>query len=258
VILGGVSEEAPPEEPKEPKLRSVPGGKRPASKPTSFETYERCATTYFAGNRTVKGLMRAMREQGFPITEKTAKKAIKEGWPQHKWPPLDERAALHDKLHQQASMSTDSGRASAAKGFLKMRDDYLTIAGGVRAGIAKAVTVIMQNVDRAVATTTRPTRQVHVEEVLDAKGRVVRRIPKTLTVDAQFAPSIFDVAQALNQLAAALERTGGGELGQLLADVPDEAAGKGKHKVTIEQIQYMADHGGALPPGVTPEMLGGD
>jgi hypothetical protein len=253
-----MSEEAPPPGEGEQPLRSIEGGKskRPISTPVTHEVYEMMAVAYLAGARSVRDIQRRLKAQGVGISKSTAEKAIKFGWVQNKWPPLRERAELHDKLRAAATNGADPKRAKAAHDWLRMRDDYLTIAGGVRANIAQAINIMNRDVKTAVSTQVKPVRQVHFEEVLDAKGRVVRRIPRTLTVDVTMPPSIFDVSAAVNQLAAALERTGGGELGQLMAKPPQGAANRRGHSMTPEQVQWMADHGGAIPPGVTPEQLG--
>jgi len=209
------------------------------------------ATAYLQGNRFVRGLARAAG-----VDRKTAYRAINVGYPQHEWPPLLERAKFYDAQHRAADDAADPKRAQQARDFVTMRKEWLNIALGVRGMIAKAILVLQRHVDSSTAVVVRPQRQVHYEEVLDGKGRVVRRIPRTLTVDVAQAPSIHAIADSVSQLAGALDKVGGGELGQLNAKPPREAAGErsGK-KLTDEQIQYMAENGGRPPPGVTLEDL---
>jgi len=241
---------------KDPPDLHVVGGKKPIQAPTTHERYEQMANAYFAGARTIRGVVAALRKQyGVSISWKTAKKAIEVGWPEHHWPPLKDRAQLHDRARQHEANTADPARAERARSWLEMRRDYLLIAGGVRAGLARALTVLNANIDRSVATTVRPQRQVHYEEVMDAKGKVIRRIPRTITVDVQVMPSVFDVAQALNQMSGALQRIGEGELGQLMAKPPGDTGGK-RQRVSDEQVAFILANGGRLPPGVTPEMLG--
>lgn len=248
-----MADEKPPEEPKTPPaLRSVKGGgKRPIG-PVPHSLYEAMADTYLKGSRAAKELVSA-----HGVAFRTAKKAIDHGWPDKKWPSLKERAVLYDKIHAQATASENPERAARARDWLKMREDYLNVAGGVRGVVAKSVFNLMNAVDLAVANQVKPMRQVHFVEELDKQGRVIRRTPKTLIVDVTLQPSIFDVAAAVNQLASALERTGSGELGQLLAKVPQDALGTGrKTKLTDEHIAFIAENQGRLPPGITIADLG--
>jgi len=245
-------DEAPPEK---PDLRVVAAPKS-VQAPTTHERYEQMATAYFAGARTIRGVVEALKKKGVHVGWKTVRKAIETGWPEHHWPPLKERAKLHDRAKEAEGNTADPARAERARGWIEMKRDYLVIAGGVRAGLARALNVLNQNIDRSVATSLRPQRQVHFEEVLDGKGKVVRRIPRTITVDVQVMPSVFDVSTALNQIAGALQKVGEGELGQLLAKPPGDAAGGKRSRLTDAQIEYIHANGGRLPDGVTPEMLG--
>lgn len=258
-------DEKPPgegsEPPKEqPALRSISGGKdrrraargrRKAGQHVDNVLYQAMAETYLTGKRTIEELV---IDHG--VAFRTGKRAIEVGWPEKKWPSLQDRALLYDKQHVDQVNSASPVRAKHAKNWLEMREDYIKISSGIRGALAKTIGKIIQNTDGAVATQVRPVRRVHYEEVLDGKGKVIRRIPRTLTEDVTMAPSIFDVATALNQIASALERTGGGELQQMLAKPPQGSTGRRGHGLTEEQIRWMAENRGAIPPGVTLAQLG--
>jgi hypothetical protein len=247
--------EKPPEA---PELKSIDGGKSRASvrphkhRRVDRDLYDRMAEAYLHGNRSVKALA---REVG--VSEPTAHKAIYQGWPANDWSPLKARAALYDKLHTEGREKVSPERARIARDWLKMKDDYIEIAAGLRVGIARCVAKAIKASEDAIAGRIQAVRQVHMEEVIDEAGRVTRRIPRTLTVDVNQPPDLHAVVASLSQLAAALERTGGGELEQLLAKPPADALGRGgKHKFTPEQIRYMAENQGKLPPGVTLDDFG--
>ncbi len=237
--------------PTPPELKVVPPPRRGGYAPITRDLYDRMTETYLHGTRAIGALSRAHN-----IAHVTAKKAIEVGWPKNGWDALKERARLYDKLHNANVQNTSPERAERARDFLKMREDYIEIAAGIRVGLAKAVSQLLRSVDGSVATQLRPQRQIHMEEILDAKGRIIRRIPRTIVVDVQVPPSIHAIAASLSQVAGALERTGGGELEQLLARVPSGAASRRGHRLSDEQIAFMAENQGRLPPGVKLEDLG--
>ena len=238
------------EKPPKPNLKIVKKWQQPPG--IDRDAYDRLTEIYLHGTRSIRGLA---TKGG--VAYQTARKAIEVGWPAQGWDALAERARLYDKLHAEGQTATSPERAKSARDWIKMRDDYIEIAAGVRVGLAKSLRILVQNVDLAVATKMAPQRQVHFEEVLDDKGAIVRRIPHTLTVDVMLPPSIHAIADSFSQIASALDRTGGGELEQLMANPPPGATGKRGHRLTAEQIRYMAENQGKIPPGVTMEDLGG-
>jgi hypothetical protein len=187
----------------------------------------------------------------------TAHRAINHGWPDRGWPSLKSRAQLYDKLHSETQITTaNPARGKDARDWVQMRDDFVSICNGVRVGLSRAVIVLNKAVDQATATELRAVREVHMEEVLDDKGRVTKRIPRTITVDVQMPPSIFRIAESLSSVASALKQTALGELEVLMAKLPAGSFGKAGHKLTQAQIEYMAANNGAIPPGVDLDDLG--
>lgn len=248
----GQKPEAPPAPPDlqvvRPRKKHAP---RVYNGPMTRERYEELAQTYMAGNRSPKQLHRKHH-----CSEKTARKAINEGWPEHDWPPLKERAKMYDRIRDQAAAKEDPERAKQARDFLQMRDEYLRIAHALRGAVAQCLAKLVPEIAGSTATTIKPVRQVHYEEVLDASGKVVKRIPRTLVVDVTVPPSIFDIAPAVHQMTGALDRIGGGELEQLFAKPPSDGAAPRKHNLNWQQIEYMAANGGRMPPGTTLDDLG--
>jgi hypothetical protein len=252
----------PPDPSPDTTLKSIQGGKRGGKRPppkgpfkrygrVTREIYDMLAERYLSGERRLIPLSEQCNV-GIP----TVRKAIDLGWPERGWPALGERAVLYDKLHAEAMMNTNPVRAKDARDWLQMRKDFIEIAAGVRIGLAKAVHILVKNVDAATATELRSQRQVHMEEVLDEKGRITRRIPRTMTVDVQVPPSIYRITDSLSSVASALKVTGMGEIEVLLAKPPAGSFGRRGHKLTGEQIQWMAENNGQLPPGVSLEDLG--
>lgn len=242
-----------PKNPQPPQFAIVKPGARkgPRSRNrVSRELYEEMAATYLSGTRSMYELAKK-----FGLSNKTAKKAVETGWPERNWPSLKSRAELHDRIKDDSLNNTDPARAKQARDWMQMREEYMNIAFGVRTAIAQGLAKILPEIKNATANTTRPVRRVHYEEVLDAAGKVVRRVPRTLTEDVVVPPSIFEVMSTINQMAGALERTGGGELEQLLAK-PPAAPGKKPHNLKWEHVEYMAVNGGRMPPGVTLDDLG--
>jgi len=252
-------QQPPAEQP--PVLRSVPpdNRKKPRKAPDrlrliSHELYEQMADVYLRGARTANEVAVKCN-----VAHQTAQKAIKRGWPDKSppWPPLSERAEMWDRMHREATGNpANKDREQAAASWVVMKRQYLDISLGVRSVIAKAVLSLLRSVEDAVATQTVQVRQVHYEEVLDAKGKVTRRIPRTLMVDVQAPPSIHKVTASLADVASALAKTGAGEIEALMAKPPKGGDPGKKWDLSDEQLVYMAKNEGRLPPGVTVEMLG--
>lgn len=217
----------------------------------SRQIYDQLAEIYLKGRRTEGELVNALG-----IAYKTAKKAINRGWPEHKWAALKERAALYDRLHETASNRESPARAKEARDYLAMREEYLRIASSVRSALVGELGIILPAIPGSKAAVMKAMRQVHFVEELDDAGKVVKRTPKTLVVDVQVPASVMDLVAATTQIANALDRTGGGELEQILAKPPQAGTGRKKHNLTVEQLQFMAENGGRLPPGVRLEDLG--
>lgn len=217
------------------------------------QTYEELAERYIKGRRSIAELA---TEVG--VAYKTARKAIERGWPEKGWAPLQDRAAFYDKMHADTVIRESPQRAKEARDFLAMREEYLKIAHGVRSGLAQCLGVAIPLIPTATRTRVESRRVERMEEVLDKAGRVVKRIPRTITIDVEVNLPFTELAEAFTKIANALERTGGGELEQLSAKLPTNATGgRRKHNLTIEQLTFMAENRGALPPGVKLEDLGG-
>lgn len=235
-----MSEEKPPDSP----VRLVrPVVKRAGSGHVDRALYERLVDFYTKGTRSAGELMRLTG-----VHRKTARRAIEKGWPENGWDSLRERAAFYDRIQQAAANKESPERAKVARDFLAMRAEYLQLTHGLRSSIAQILGPLLTAIPNSNTTSIRTS----LDEVLDAKGAVTKRIRRTVTVQ----PSILDLANTINQLAGALERTGGGELEQLLAKPPQGATGRRKHALTVEQIEFMAANAGKLPPGVSLEDLG--
>jgi hypothetical protein len=229
-----------------PKLHSV---KPPKRSYITREIYDRMTEVYVKGARSAGEIMKATG-----VIRKTARKAIERGWPEHGWAPLKERAAFYDKMHEQASNAEDPKRAKEARDFLAMREEYLNITHAARAAFAQGLRVILPAIPGAAIVKTEARRQLHYEEVLDAKGAVVRRIPRTITVDVVVPLSIVELMHAAHLAASGVKGIGMGELEQLMAKPP--TAERKKHSLTWDQIEWMAANGGRVPPGVTADQLG--
>lgn len=215
--------------------------------------YEEMAETFIKGARSMGELV-----SKFGVARKTANRAIESGWPHQGWAPLRDRAAFYDRLHADTLNKESPQRAKEARDFLAMREEYLKIAHGVRSGLAQCLGVAIPLIATASRTRVESRRVERMEEVLDKAGRVVKRIPRTLTIDVEVNLPFTELADAIAKISSALERTGGGELEQLSAKLPTNTqAGRRKHNLSIDQLQYMAENQGRLPPGVKLEDLGG-
>lgn len=236
-----------------PILRSIKPTPRTKGKPMDRQTYEEMADAYVKGRRSAGELTTI-----FGVAFKTSQKAIDHGWPEKGWAPLRERAAFYDKLHNETQNRESPQRAKEARDFLAMREEYMKIAHGVRSGLAQCLGVAIPLIATASRTRVEQRRVERMEEVLGRDGKVVKRIPRTITVDVEVNLPFTELADAIAKISSALERTGGGELEQLSAKLPTNATGgRRKHNLTIEQLTFMAENAGKLPPGVKLEDLGG-
>lgn len=217
------------------------------------QTYEQLADIYIKGRRSIRELVTATG-----VAVKTANKAIDRGWPEKGWAPLRERAEFYDRMHTQAADKESPQRAKEARDFLAMREEYLKIAHGVRSGLAQCLGVAIPLIATATRTRVEQRRVERMEEVLDRAGRVMKRIPRTIVIDVEVNLPFTELADAIAKISSALERTGGGELEQLSAKLPtNTTGGRRKHNLTVEQLRFMAENRGMLPPGVKLEDLGG-
>ena len=234
---------------KEVKRRQKPA-ERWRNGPMIREVYDHMERVYLAGNRTPQQLARVCR-----VSHRTARKAIREGWPQHNWPPLMERASVHDRRRQEAVDKADPEKAKQARDFLAMREELFKILFGIRSAAAQILSKVLPEIAGAPVVGTRPVRRVVFEEVLGPDGKVARRVPRTITVDEVVAPSVVDLADIVAKMAAALDRVGGTELDQLTAKTPPPARRNPLASLSVAQLEFMGKTG-QVPDGVSFDDLG--
>jgi hypothetical protein len=239
-----MDDERPPQEP--PKLRLI---KNKRGRGLTAEQYEILAQTYMGlSRRSSRSLAEATG-----VTKATALKAISVGWPHHGWAPLSERAKLFDA---QQSAKRD---AKAAKSTTEALDENLHLATrietfrmmqGLRA-LAMNVAKRLNDVLDAATCNRRGKRTRVIEEVRGKK--IVHRVVQEDVVDPPYLP---DVATAIREMSSVVVAAAGTEQRLFVAKAPEDGRKIGGMELTDEQLTFIRENGGKLPPGVTREMLG--
>lgn len=243
----GMSDESPPEKPREPPKLKLVKGKRGQS--LTVEQYEKLAEVYMELKpRSARSLARTSG-----VSFETAAKAVRLGWPHRGWAPLAERAKLYD-----AQMAAATDR-KVAKTTVEALDEQLHLAmrleqhrmmQGLRA-LAMAVSARLQGV-LDTATCTREGTRYRIIQETRGKKVVERQVRETVVL----APYLPDVASAIREMSSVVVAAASAEQRLFVAKVPEGARKIGGTELTDEQITYIRENGGKLPEGVTREMLG--
>lgn len=248
------------DEKKPPDLGVIDGGKKSKFIPKNprneitRQTYDDLVDAWTRGSRTILSLMRRTG-----IGKKTAIKARDRGWPDRGWRALKdlgrEYDAVQDAARQPPTLTTEQVEEAAT--WNALRRQHLELALAIRSVLAGGIVKLQRAIQEATATTTKAVRQVVYEELLDDKGSIFKRVPRTVTVDVAVAPDLVAVMGALNAAAATLARTGSSEIGMANSTVPDWMAAKGvkgMSQLSPEDLDYITKHN-RLPPGVVFESL---
>jgi hypothetical protein len=243
----------------QPPFEVLDGGKKPKKRgpirspmPITREAYDRMVSVHVQGSRSIGELVRTCK-----VARETAQKAIHKGWPEKGWKPLKEHAAHYDRMAEAVTAApADPARAEEAASWEVIRRQHLDLAIATRSVLAGGLVKLQEAMERSTITTLKPRRRTVMEEVIDREGKVIRRIPRTVTEDVEVAPNLTALFQMLSDCSAVLARTGGHEIDIANAKAPAwMRQSKGWSNLTSEQLQYMWQHDGRLPPGVTLEML---
>lgn len=248
-----------------PPLGVIDGGKTVKRGPKlrkplriTREKYDEMVQAHIKGTRTIGDLSRRTG-----VAPDTAAKAIREGWPERGWKPLKDHAAAHDAMVDAAARARagteDPKRAAEAESWAELRRDQLLLALGLKSGLAGLIEKLRTLVDHAPITEIKAVRRTVFEEHLDTSGRVVKRVPRTVTEDVEVTPNIVAAAGALVDATTALGRIGHHEILTAHSKEPDWMRGKkrGWQNLTEEQLDYIRKNNGKLPDGVLLEELEG-
>jgi hypothetical protein len=213
--------------------------------PLTRAKYDALWDLYRAGERGVLGLARAGG-----IAKETSRRAIEKGWPNRGWDSLRERAKLIDRqrLDVEAKAATEHFREEVDEFYRARRRNLKHLEAVTAFGFT-----MLTRIQQAMASSTF-SRARRVKRILDGQAQ---------EVDELYIPA-REVATALRQTAAAIRDVGAYELewlkvgagmmpGQTAAAPGEEATPVAP--MTGEQVKYVLEHDGALPPGVTDEQV---
>jgi hypothetical protein len=239
-----MDDESPPQDP--PKLRLI---KNKRGRGLTAEQYEILAQAYLGLKRRSS---RALAE-ATGVTKQTALKAISVGWPHHGWAPLSERAKLHDA---QLAARTN---AKAAKTTTEALDEQLHLATRIETfrmmqGLRALAMTFAKKINEVMPQATCNRRGKRTRVIDEVRGKkIVHRVVQEDVVDPPYLP---DMATALKEMGTLVSMAASAEQRLFVAKAPEDGRKVGGTELTDEQLAYIRENGGKLPPGMTREMLG--
>jgi hypothetical protein len=195
----------------------------------------------------------------------TADKAINQGWPERGIQGLRDRLAEHTRQRQaiEAQRQADLHREQTDEWYRtgkKMRraaDLAIDIGTGGLAAVLQATTQVVDGRRVPIPLTKRVRRRRMVQE---GQGEEARQVARAVEEDVPLtAPEVYRVkldilrgmllAQQFHRLWAQQSDSERADQGGPRED--------GLASLTEEQLQYMVDHLGQVPPGVDEEVIFG-
>lgn len=180
----------------------------------------------------------------FQLSWDTLDRVVNGGYPG--MPALKERLIIYEADKTRLAQEADIAAMTLAnQEYVKARKINLEMINGVKASLVHLVR-------KAV-----PAAQV----ALFSRVKRMRSKDGTTWVDVDVPANAFEVADALKTITGALRELGVHESLWMGGPTERTAEGEGTAKpltsLTDEQLDYVLQNGGALPPGVTDEMLFG-
>lgn len=207
----------------------------------SFELYEAMWQAYRDGRRSKSSLQRQ-----FNVGYETASRVVDLGYPDRGWLALKDRAAQWDEAKIIASQQASVEQAKQAlSDYQQARTDNLNLIKASKAAIAKLVRKALNSVESASFTKVRRRKNKNGDYV-----------------DVDMPPSAFEMADALRTIAQAVKDLGAHESFWLggpteRSEVNVSGVQQGWLSLSEEQLEYIVNSGGELPPGVSEEQLFG-
>ena len=217
------------------EARKAGAAAKPA--PVSQALYDAMWEAYRDGLRSARGLANQ-----FNVSEQTATKAIKQGWPQRNWPSLAQKAAMWDqqKLELEQKAAAEKYRETVDEWY-RARKQNLGLAGAAKGTLATLAKTMLE-----AARAAKPTK-------------TVRRREGNRFVESQEPLDLVETGVAMQKIAAAIETISKVEAYWLggPSEREDAAAAQAGQQASLtpEQMQFIIEHDGQLPPGVTDEQL---
>lgn len=207
-----------------------------AMRTISVQTYEAAWELWRDGLRSRNALAEKLG-----MTWETAARMVDNGYPQRGWAPLMDRARLWDKqvMEQSARLAAERMREAVDEQF-KARKHNLALAGRMKAALAS---LAAQTLDAA-----RACKFSHTKKVIKDGREVEVEIPASAQQVAKAAKELAGAIRDLGQFEAYWLGTGDKD------DLPQTSSLDGLEE---DQLKFIIESGGQLPPGVTDAMLKG-
>jgi lambda repressor-like predicted transcriptional regulator len=237
-----MADEVPPEAPKQQRRKNG----------ITREIYEKMAQLYLIeGKRSIRTLAAAAG-----VSNETASKAITTGWPERSWPSFRERSELFDRQKGAAKRAQPLTveEVQTLKTFLEIKVENANALRALSGSAQSIVATLRAAMERATCDRQGTRRRVVVDVTGTGKNR--REVHKTVTEDVLLPPYLPNVVSALEAAARVVAISDAGVHRWMTVQPGDLDRGVSKSPLTPEQMQYIIDHDGKLPEGVTREQLG--
>ncbi len=216
-----------------------PAGQGTKQRRITHEEWERMYQAWKAGQRNQTELARQFR-----VSADTINKYVHKGLAVNAWPPWTARLHMEQATHEEMRRrATEQAIAQALDEYGEVRRDNLKVLKAVAAVCSVQVGKAIENL-KNVAWTRTAIRYWH-----DADTGAAKRESYERPLDAA------ETAAVIRAIATALAMTGkmqsfwlGGPT-ERIEDIPAE------EKFTPQDADYILEHDGELPPGMTIERL---
>jgi len=236
-----------PEQPKSPDLDSsasltdvplpdVPVGKSCKGRRLSHQEWEAIYADWKAGERNQTALARKHR-----CTVDTVHKYVEKGLPVNGWPSFRSRLQMENQTSADArERVTAQITAQVMDEYTKVRQENLQVLRALRAACTVQVQKMIENLK---ATTW--TRMVTFYKIGKEEQQIRETVERPL--DSYEMASVARAISTALSMAGKMESFWLGGPTERVENIPES------EKLSEAEIDYVNEHEGAMPPGMTPE-----
>lgn len=237
-----------PGEPEGPPRLTLVGGKRRKGTITR-DQYQAMADWWLQSPvRTARALSR-----GSGVSLETALRAITRGWVERGWPSLNQRVhEAEDRERRIRDRIMTPEQAMNEAWFLARRSEIMNQLLAHRQVASQALAKVSKAVEDGTAW--RHAVRTWVERETTGTGKNKRTVSKVLREDISLPPYLPHVLAAQHALGASIVEASAEEREWMTLERPDEVPVQNGEQAlpgaTREQVRYIIDNNGKLPPGV--------
>ena len=222
----------------EAPVPDVPVGKSNKGRRFSHEEWEECFQLWRGGERNKTHLAKR-----FKCAPDTIHKFVEKGLPVNGWPSFKDRLRVEQGVSQQTQAKIAESIAKDVRDdYTKVKDETLLILRNFRLVCTKQVVKLKDTLESMPMT-----RQV-VHYSVDANGNQIRKTVER-PLDAVETASVARALSSALTSASKMESLWLGGPTERIENVPES------EKISQADLDYIHEHGGELPPGMTIEQF---